>query len=158
VSKRLITGKVVNNEEPDWEPLAHFASPYLMSSFMWMFEVATRRGERFHAYKHVATRRTAHIDIKGNGLAYVFDEDRYARYPAWVLLRTVLRPWWEELNATPEEIALSQIAIERAKGADYSSCPMLAPERRRDLALAIEGALFEPWQEKEDARGATGEP
>ena len=108
MSKRLITGKVLNHEEPDWEPLARFASPYLMSSFMWMFEVATRRGERFHAYKHIATRRTAHIDINGNGLAYVFDEDRYARYPAWVLLRAVLRPWWEELNATPEEIALSQ--------------------------------------------------
>jgi hypothetical protein len=153
--KRLITGRVVNYEEPDWKPLERFASPYLMSSFMWMFEVATRLGERFHAYKHIDTRGYAHIDINGNGLAYVPGEDRYARYPAWALLRAVLRPWWEELQASPEEIALAQIAIERARGDDFGSSPMLAPERRGDLALAIEGALL-TRDEDEDAAAASG--
>jgi hypothetical protein len=110
----------------------------------------TRRA--VHAYKHIDTRRTAHIDIDGNGLGYVFDEDRYTRYPAWGLLRAVLRPWWEELQASPEEIALAQIAIERARADDFGSSRMLAPERRRDLALAIEGALLhepEAWEDDE---------
>jgi hypothetical protein len=138
----FITARVVNYEEPDWRPLERLASPYLASSFMWMFELATRRGERFHAYKHTETRCYAHIDINGNGLAYVPDEDRYERHPAWVLLRAALRPWWEELNASPEEIALAQIAIERARSDDWGSGAMLAPERRRELALAFEGALL----------------
>jgi hypothetical protein len=108
----------------------------------------TRRA--VHAYKHIDTRRTAHIDIDGNGLGYVFDEDRYTRYPAWGLLRAVLRPWWEELQASPEEIALAQIAIERARADDFGSSRMLG--RRRDPALAIEGALLhepEAWEDDE---------
>ena len=137
----LITGRVVNYEDPDWRPLERLASPYLASSFMWMFEVATRRGERFHAYKHIETRCYIHIDMDGNGLAYVPDEDRYARCPAWILLRAALRPWWEELNASPEEVALAQIAIERARGSESEPGWMLAPERRRELALAIDRAL-----------------
>jgi hypothetical protein len=67
-------------------------------------------------------------------------------------LRAVLRPWWEELQASPEEIALAQIAIERARADDFGSSRMLAPERRRDLALAIEGALLhepEAWEDDE---------
>jgi hypothetical protein len=114
----LITARVVNYEEPDWRPLERLASPYLASGFMWMFELATRRGERFHAYKHIETRRYVHIDLHGNGLAYIPEEDRYECYPAWVLLRAALRPWWEELNASPEERALAEIAIERAMGTE----------------------------------------
>jgi hypothetical protein len=142
MAKGLITARMVQGDTPDWEPLARFASPYLMSSFMWMYELATRRGERFHAYKHIETRGYAHIDINGNGLAYVPDEDRYERYPAWVLLQAALRPWWEKLNATPEEVALCRIAVERARGVEWGPRPMLTPERRHELALAIEGALI----------------
>jgi len=105
--KGLITARVVNSENPDWRPLERLASPYLASHWMWMFEVATRRGERFHAYKHIETRCYIHIDINGNGLGYVPVDDRYRRYPAWVLLRSALRPWWQELQASPEEIAIS---------------------------------------------------
>jgi hypothetical protein len=97
--QNLISARVVNYKEPDWRPLERLASPYLASSFMWMFELATRRGERFHAYKHIETRCYVHIDISGSVLAYVPEEDRYQRYPAWILLQTALRPWWEELNA-----------------------------------------------------------
>jgi hypothetical protein len=46
------------------------------------------------------------------------------------------------LNASPEEVALAQIAIERARSDDWGSGAMLAPERRRELALALEGALL----------------
>jgi hypothetical protein len=139
--KRLITARVVQYDEPDWRPLATVASEYLMGSFMWMHELATRRGERFHAYKHIETRCYVHIDMEGNGLAYHMDEDRYERVPAWVLLQAALRPWWEELNASPEEIALARIAIERARGMDFGPSPMLTPERRRELSLALDQAL-----------------
>jgi hypothetical protein len=47
---------------------------------------------------------------------------------------------------------LAQIAIERARADDFGSSRMLAPERRRDLALAIEGALLhepEAWEDDE---------
>jgi hypothetical protein len=121
VARRLITASVVNHEEPDWRPLEHLASAYRASSFMWMFELATRRGGRFHAYKHIETRCYIHIDIQCKGLAYVPEEDRYERHPAWVLLRAALRPWWEELNASPEEIALAQVAIQRAQDIDRGS-------------------------------------
>src|SRR3954447_26788088 len=108
-----------------------------------MYELATRRGERFHAYKHIDTRRTMHIDIESKGLAYVPEQDKYERHPAWVLLRAVLRPWWEELGASPEEIALAHVAIQRAQDIDWGSVDsMLAPERRRDLAFALRGALL----------------
>jgi hypothetical protein len=139
--KGLITGRVVNYEDPDWEPLARLASPYLMSSFMWMHELATRRGERFHAYKHIETRCYVHIDIEGKGLAYDPDLDRYERFPAWVLLQAALRPWWEELNASPEEVALCRVAIERARSTESEPGSMLAPERRRELSLALDRAL-----------------
>ncbi|HEY1359120.1 MAG TPA: hypothetical protein VGF21_12520 [Thermoleophilaceae bacterium] len=143
MAQRLITARVVNSKEPDWRPLERLASPYLASSFMWMFELRTRRGESFHAYKHIATRGYIHIDMDGNGLGYHPDEDRYGRYPAWALLRAALRPWWEELNATPEEIALAQVAIQRGQDMDFGGDgSMLAPERRRDLAFAISGALL----------------
>jgi hypothetical protein len=57
----------------------------------------------------------------------------------------------EELQASPEEIAPAQIAIERARADDFGSSRMLAPERRRDRALAIEGALLhepEAWEDE----------
>ncbi|MFL5868200.1 MAG: hypothetical protein ACJ766_13960 [Thermoleophilaceae bacterium] len=157
MGQRLITGRVVNSKEPDWRPLERLASPYLCSHWMWMFEVATRRGERFHAYKHIDTRCYVHIDIDGNGLAYHPDEDRYSRHPAWVLLRGALRPWWEELKASPEDIALAQIAISRAQRDDWGGDGMLAPERRRELAFALEGALLGgPDFDADEEEGAYG--
>ena len=142
MAQRLITARVVNHEEPDWRPLERFASPFLASSFMWMFEVRTRRGESFHAYKHIDTRCYVHLDVDGKGLAYHWEEERYGRYPAWVLLRAALRPWWEKLDATPEEVAVAQLAIQRARDLEWGSGSMLAPERRADLALAFESALL----------------
>jgi hypothetical protein len=38
--QNLISARVVNYKEPDWRPLERLASPYLASSFMWMFELA----------------------------------------------------------------------------------------------------------------------
>jgi len=143
VADRLITARVVNYEEPDWRPLERFASPYLAGSFMWMHEVRTRRGESFHAYKHIETRCYVHLGIDGNGLAFHWDEKRYGRYPAWVLLKAALRPWWEELNASAEEIALAQMAIQRARELDWGSQLIDVPDRRADLALALDRALLD---------------
>jgi hypothetical protein len=78
-----------------------------LSSFMWMFEAGTPAGERYHAYKHIDTGRYVHLDLGGNALAYA------------------LRPWWEDLQASPEEVVAAWTAIERARRS--------ADRRPRDL-------------------------
>jgi hypothetical protein len=97
--RNLITARVVNYKEPDWRLLERLASHYLREQLHVDVRARQKRGERFHAYKHIETRCYVHIDISGSVLAYVPEEDRYQRYPASILLQTALRPWWEELNA-----------------------------------------------------------
>src|SRR5688572_29341983 len=50
-----------------------------MCRFKWMGEIGTRRGERFHVYKHRDTRCSVHIDLIGKGLVY--DPDAKASMP-----------------------------------------------------------------------------
>jgi hypothetical protein len=62
----LITGEMVQGEQPDWDPLTHA----LLGWFMWMFEVELADGRKLHAYKHIVTRDYLHLTHDGR--AFVF--------------------------------------------------------------------------------------
>lgn len=109
-----MAGRISQREEPDWRPLARLMGEELVSSFMWMHEVEMPAGERFQAYKHIDTRRYLHVDLSGNAVAYVGGE-RYRPVALSAALEQVLRPWWEHLHASPEDVALAWAAIERAR-------------------------------------------
>ena len=100
---------------PHWEPLERAVGLALAVTFMWMFEARTADGRRVQAYKHRATRRYVHLDDAG--LAYACRRDRYVQVPLADALEEALRPWWEELDATPDEIADAHDAIARARRA-----------------------------------------
>jgi hypothetical protein len=88
-STDAVHGRIVQVEDPSWEPLAELAPDHL-DDFMWMFEAELDSGLRLHAYKHWWTRRYLHLDCEGRAFAYCGD-DRYREVdPCW-LLRLVLR-------------------------------------------------------------------
>jgi hypothetical protein len=86
----------------------------LLCEFMWMFEIATGGDRRLHAYKHAVTRRYLHLDSRSRAFAYV-GEDRYRRVSLATALELVLRPWWDGLGASAEEVIAAWTAIERAR-------------------------------------------
>ncbi len=69
---------------------------------------------------------------------------QHERFPAPGAPSRALRPWWEELDASPEEIALARIAIERARDSESDPSSMLAPGRRHELSLAFDRGLAPP--------------
>ena len=100
---------------PHWEPLERAVGLALAVTFMWMFEALTADGRRVQAYKHRATRRYLHLDDEG--LAYAYRRDRCVPIPLARALEDALQPWWEDLDATPDEIADAHDAIDRARRA-----------------------------------------
>lgn len=73
--KKPREGKIVNCEQPVWEPLLGLARIYV-DEFMWMAEVELDNGTRLQIYKHYWTRRYLHLDGEGNAWFYRKD-DRY---------------------------------------------------------------------------------
>jgi hypothetical protein len=115
--RRVVTGRAVQGARPDWRPLARIMGEDLLSTFMWMYEVETAHSRRLHVYKHIETRRSLHLDRHGNAYAYLGD-DRYSRVALSAVLEEILRPWWEDLNASPEEVASAWVAIDQARAAN----------------------------------------
>lgn len=91
-----IRGKLVQYEEPTWEPLLNLLGVERVGHFMWMHELALDTGERVHAYKHIDTRRYIHLSEAGKTYAYV-DRERYAPIPAFEAAELALPPesWGE---------------------------------------------------------------
>lgn len=102
-------------EAPDWRPLARVVGEELLATFMWMHEVVTPLGRSFHAYKHIYTRRYVHVDLEGRAFLHLGGE-RYLPVDLATVLELALRPWWEELDASAEQVAAARRAIERARG------------------------------------------
>jgi hypothetical protein len=114
----FVVGAWIRDDEPRWEPLERAVGADLVDTFMWMFEVQTTDRHRFQAYKHISTRRYLHVDHQGGAYLYlgeVHSEDRYRRVPLADAIELALRPWWEELDATADEVADAHAAIERAR-------------------------------------------
>lgn len=75
-SRRVLTGEVVQYEEPDWEPLENVIDLDACADFMWMFEVELEDGNRLHAYKHYWNRRYLHLSARGEAFAFIWKLDR----------------------------------------------------------------------------------
>ena len=70
----LISGRSIQGEHPNWDPLLALVGEEVTGWFMWMFEVELEDGRRRHAYKHQMTRRYVHLAEKGEAIEYVGDE------------------------------------------------------------------------------------
>lgn len=108
-----ITGQSLQGQSPCWDPVLKVA-PELVEHFMWMFELELEDGRRVHAFKHISTRRYLHLDHRAKAFVYMGD-NRYRPTDIDFLLEEALRPWWETLDATPEEVAACWTVIERAR-------------------------------------------
>lgn len=109
-----LVGDIAQGDAPEWEPLLRVVGENLTSTFMWIYEVRTRSGARLYAYKHIDTRRYLHLDAEGNAYVYV-PEDRYRPIPLADALESALRPWWERLGASPDEVLAAWTAIAAAR-------------------------------------------
>ena len=73
---RLISGHMVQGDQPHWEPLLDLVGEDVTGWFMWMFEVELEDGRRVDAYKHQMTRRYVHLTDDGSAFDYA-GHDRY---------------------------------------------------------------------------------
>jgi hypothetical protein len=58
----------VQTSKPDWAPLLAVVGDVMAESFMWMSEIRLADGCRFHAYKHLVTRR--YLNLARTGRAF----------------------------------------------------------------------------------------
>ena len=109
-----VRGEIFQGAMPNWEPLRAVAFE-IVDDWMWMYEIETDCGLRIQAYKHWWTRRYMHIDLAGRVFAYT-DDESYVRVELADVLEEALRPWWEKLRATPDQVAACWAVIDRARG------------------------------------------
>jgi hypothetical protein len=64
-----IRGSLGQCVRPSWGPLLGLVGEALMSELMWMSEIPLTDGTVLHAYKHILTRRYAHIAEDGRTFA-----------------------------------------------------------------------------------------
>jgi hypothetical protein len=112
--KRYVTAHMAQYDDPDWRPLQLAVGDDLMWPWMWMCELRTTAGVAYHAYKHHSTRRYLHLGPDADAIQYV-GPDRYQRVELVDALEDALWPWWERLDATPQDTVACWIAIERAR-------------------------------------------
>jgi hypothetical protein len=115
--KTQVLGRVVQYDEPVWEPLELAVGEDLASAFMWMFEVETTDHRRFQAYKHIDTRQYLNIDDRGGAFDYAGvknGRDRYDVVPLAEAIECALASW-ERLGATPDELADARAVIAHAR-------------------------------------------
>ena len=72
---KVLTGEVVQYEEPDWKPLENVIDLDACSDFMWMFEIELDNGNHLHAYKHHSNRRYLHLSARGEAFAFIWKLD-----------------------------------------------------------------------------------
>jgi hypothetical protein len=118
-STRCVPGETLHHQRPDWQPLLDLA-PELIDGFMWMFAVELANGLRLEAYKHYWTRGYIHVGAERRPFYYVWGgcgrhDACYREIALATILEEVLRPWWEELNATEHEAETCRAVIDRVR-------------------------------------------
>ena len=107
---RTISGRLVQFERPNWQPLIDLIGLELVRWFMWMNELELTGGTRAHAYKHVATRRYLHVAEDGRLFAYV--RGRYREIDLEEALDEVFFMWEDTM---PEPDLTAVVALARLK-------------------------------------------
>jgi hypothetical protein len=110
---RRYSGRGMQGDRPNWQPLLDAVGEEVTGDFMWMFEVELSNGMSLQAYKHVDTRR--YIHLAADGTAFVFESPNwYRRVPAAVVLAAVFAPLDKGLyGVTDRQIEASWAAVER---------------------------------------------
>jgi hypothetical protein len=143
-SPKLMRGRILSVDIPEWEPLLNLA-PDHVSEFMWMGTVQLTDGTRLQAYKHCWTRSYLHLAEDGRAFVFV-PKTRYEEVnPPWLLMH-VLGIELEERysvrrNVWPDETRITfarsatkhRITRERALGI-IERCGIQFVDRRRNPA------------------------
>jgi hypothetical protein len=112
--RRGIRGKSTQGDRPEWQPLLDAVGETVTGDFMWMYEVELSDGTSLQAYKHIDTRRYAHL--AADGAAYYFESpDRYVPLPAADVFDEVFATLPRLRLVTEEQIAASAAAVERLR-------------------------------------------
>jgi hypothetical protein len=110
--RRGINGRSTQGERPDWDPLVDAVGERIARDFMWMYEVELVNGIRLQVYKHIDTRRSAHL--ASNGQAYAYQPpNRYTPVPAWEVFSEVFRILRGLGGVTEGQILDSAAAVDR---------------------------------------------
>jgi hypothetical protein len=107
-SQKLLRGKRLKVDAPEWEPLLNLA-PDHVDDFMWMGTIQLTDGTRLQMYKHYWTRGYLHLAEDGRAFVFV-PKTRYQEVnPPWLLMRVLRQLVDPELrysvrqNVWPEE-------------------------------------------------------
>jgi len=92
---RAKRGKMLDEFEPNWEPLLSLARIYV-GEFMWMYRFELRGGIRVEAYKHSYSRRYLFLAADGRCFQYrgdgLYREADVGEEFDWAVGRTEV--WW----------------------------------------------------------------
>jgi hypothetical protein len=111
---RAYRGESTQGERPEWGPLLDAVGEQVTGDFMWMFEVELTNGPPLQAYKHIDTRRYAHL--APDGTAFAFEPpNRYRSVPAADVFAAIFAPLQGLAGVTEEQVGASWRAVERLR-------------------------------------------
>ena len=106
--------RLLQYDEPRWEPLEAAVGMTLAGGFMWMHEEVRADGSTIQAYKHIHTRRYLYLD--GEGHAYeVTGCGAKARLRLDFAIQAALCTWWLLAGSTDEDRDEIREAVARAQ-------------------------------------------
>jgi hypothetical protein len=97
-----IPGRLLQYDNPLWEPLLAAVGERLTDSFMWMHEEVLRGGVSLHAYKHTWTRRYLYLTEDGRAFEYT-PCGTYVRTRLDWAIEHALCVWWLMSGWEPED-------------------------------------------------------
>jgi hypothetical protein len=108
-----VRGRLLQYDNPVWEPLLAAVGERLTGGFMWMNEEVLASGRRVHAYKHRWTRRYVFLSEDGHAYEYAPCGTYVPLRLDWAIERA-LCVWWLLAGWEPEDHAAIREACLRA--------------------------------------------
>ena len=108
-----IPGRLLQYDNPVWEPLLAAVGERLTGGFMWMHEEVLRGGSALHAYKHRWTRRYLYLSEDGRAFEPTPCDTYVPLRLDWAIERA-LCVWWLLAGWEPEDHAAIREACLRA--------------------------------------------
>lgn len=129
--RRGIKGEMTQGERPQWGPLVDAVGERVAGDFMWMFEVELSDGRSLQAYKHIDTRRYAHL--AADGQAYFYEPpDRYVPIPTSEIVAAVFRTLHRLGGVTEGQILDSRNAVDRLYERESQEADESQPQARAE--------------------------